>query len=133
MLADYIDDQLRGIRHSTPTPTPHIQWTDGIRDKVSWMPQDSKWILKYDGPSGAHERYCEEKSITFEVQADLEEDEYRIARQKTFFNACCAWNHIDESARMWIILPEHQLNVDIVPMLENTAMSHAESGRGSDE
>ena len=133
MLTDYIDVQLRAIRHSAPTPTPDIQLTDGIREKVSWMPQESKWILKYDGPSGAHEQYCEEKNITFAVQADLEDDDYRIAHRKAFLNACLAWNEIDESLRTRITLPEHQLNVHIVPILESTALSHAESGRGSDE
>ena len=113
MLTAYIDVQLRAI--------------------VIWMPLDRKWILKYDGPSGAHEQYCEEKNITFAVQADLEDDDYRIARQKAFLNACLAWNEIDESLRTRITLPEHQLNVHIVPILESTALSHAESGRGSDE
>ena len=137
MLTAYIELQMRAIRERQPIPETtkykHILSKDGIRDKVIWMPTDHEWILRYNGEAGAHEKYCTETNITFQVQEDLEDGEYRIAQQKAFVNACIAWNEIDKSSRKRIRLHPHQLDVNIVPKLDNTDMFHAESGRGSDE
>ena len=134
MLTKYIELQMRAIRDRQPIPDTtkykHILLKDGIRDKVIWMPTDNKWILMYVGEAGADEKYCTEKNITFQVQADLEDGEYMIARQKAFVNACIAWNAIDKSRRKRIRLHPHQLDVNIVPKLDNTDMFHAERGRG---
>ena len=137
MLTKYIELRMRAIHDRQPiadtTKYKHILLKDGIRDKVIWMPTDHEWILRYNGEAGAHEKYCTETNITFQVQEDLEDGEYRIAHQKAFVNACIAWNAIDNSNRKRIRLSPHQLDVKIVPMLDNTDMFHAESGCGSDE
>ena len=137
MLTAYIELQMRAIRERQPIPDTtkykHILSKDGIRDKVIWMPTDNKWILMYVGEAGADEKYCTEKNITFQVQADLEDGEYMIARQKAFVNACIAWNAIDKSKRKKIRLSPHELDVNFVPKLDDTDLFHAGSGRGSDE
>jgi len=112
------DDEQAALKYNLRT---------GVRDKIRWMPEQCKWILKFKGEIGDDLKYCKANGITLAIANNLESKEFMVAREESFLNALRVWNAIDRSGRKRIAIPERRLNVQMVPVQTSEAMSHTDN------
>ena len=131
-VKQYTDDALRAESRITtkadddldiPMPVFRI----GVRNKVTWKSQKNTWDLNVTPDDGSHITYMNTRGISLDVAQYLTAEEFSLARDHTFVEACRVWNAVDDSKRMRIAAPQRKLNVEIVPVSEDDAISPNES------
>ena len=133
----YIDGELRAMSHtSSKAVDDHVpsmlNMRAGVREKIMWMPETCRWVLKFKGCIGDDKAYCKANHIDLAIRTRLEDAEFLVAREKTFLDAILVWNAIDQSGRKRMTLPERPLKVQMVPVPYSEAMSHTDSDRESE-
>ena len=134
----YTDDALRAASHVTTQadddldiPMPFLRI--GVRNKVTWKSQQNKWDLNVTRDDEEHITHMNKNGITLGVGDFVYGEEFSIAQDRTFKEACTVWNEFDVSARKRIRAPQRKLNVEIVPKPESDAISsNASDGDDSD-
>ena len=56
----------------------------GVRDKIIWMPETCRWMIKFKGELNADNVYCKNSGISVNIPVRLQDDEFRFAREKAF-------------------------------------------------
>ena len=131
-VKDYLAVELQAISHTAAKvdggkPMSMLNMRAGVRDKIRWVPESCSWRLKFKGADGMDLQYCNENGISLTIPPYIQKDEFKEAREKTFHDACLVWNAVDKSGRRRIKLSDRPLNVQMVPVNRNMAMSHTES------
>ena len=129
-LMAYLEVELRAISHtgSVPDRFPMQAVHQGVRGKVHWKPQYSRWRLSFKGEPGDDKRYCQQHNIDLSVSQKVDHKTYGELRIKAFHEACKVWNAVDQSGKKRIEIVPQNLNVEMVPVLHNDHESEAASG-----
>ena len=56
----------------------------GLRDRITWMPETCRWMIKFNGELNADNVYCKNSGISVNIPVHLQDDEFRFAREKAF-------------------------------------------------
>ena len=134
----FLDVELLAMSHTAPkTHDDQLlsvhSMRNGVRDKITWLPETQKWMLKYKGESNAEKEYCKQNGISINIPVHLQDEGFILAREKPFLNACRVWNCVDKSGRKRIVMPGRPLQVQMVsvPIGKAKAMSGGESEESS--
>ena len=125
----YLEVELRAISHtgSVPDRFPMQAVHQGVRGKVHWKPQYSRWRLSFKGESGDDKRYCQQHNIDLSVSQKVDHKTYGELRIKAFHEACKVWNAVDQSGKKRIEIVPQNLNVEMVPVLHSEPIRQTDS------
>ena len=132
----YLDRELRAMSHNLAKGADDLHalvhnMRDGVREKVTWMPENCTWHLNFKGTIGDDLKYCKTNNINLAISRTLRHEEFQVAREHSFLNALRVWNAVDTSKRKRIAIPERRMNVQMVLVPQCEAMSHSDSDRES--
>ena len=109
---------------------------NGVRNKIVWKPDSSRWVLKYKGNEGINIfDYCREHNLNICVDSSLNRDEFKQERNRCLYNACIAWNRLDKSKAHRIKLPaveETCTSISVVPPDSDLDTSDSDTDSDSD-
>ena len=137
-VKNYIGNEMQAMSHTAAKSIGEqftmVHMRHGVRDKVSWSPDNCKWKLDIrKAPANALKDYLHKHGISLDIPQHLPRDEFKAAREEIFRVACQVWNDVDQSGRRRIQVPPRPLNVEVMPVLKDSAMSQTESDHDSDE
>ena len=134
-VTEYLNVKMRAMSHTAAKADAELTSSriikrDGVRDKIVWSSDTCTWRLQFVGAKGGDEAYCLANNISLTIPPNLQDREFKAARENAFQYACAVWNEVDKSGRRLINNAERQLGIHMVPVFRDAEGSDYSGSEG---
>ena len=105
--------------------------TQGVRDKIVWDPEHSKWLIKAKKSNiPSFRTFLSEHNFTVDVPRNATGDNWVRLRNAALIDACRAWNMLDKSTSHRIKIND---TIETCPHIKVQSTPGGETDESGDE